>query len=89
MQVFLCQMRGIIFPNGVPIEISQASDDSVTPAHTQQPSHAAPKESDNVSTDAEGDLSSEANAINSQAKNSRTPEAGENLLNPKPTDTGT
>ena len=74
------EAREMIFPNGVPVEIIKAGEDNVTIVPMKQPPHAAPKESGNVSTEAEGDLSSEADAINSQAQNSRTPESGENLL---------
>ena len=71
--------REMIFPQGVPVEmISSADEGSEMPVQTQPVS--PPAESDTVSTTAEGGLKSEAQEIESQARQSRTPESGENLL---------
>lgn len=71
------EAREMIFPNGVPVTMIKDSVASKT--DTQQPPvHSS--EDDTVSTSAEGDLSSEAKEIENQAKKSRTPESGENLL---------
>jgi len=69
--------REIIFPNGVPIEMVDADK---IPSHSpsQQPERAI--EPNMVSTNAEGGLSSEADVIELQARHSRSPESGENLL---------
>lgn len=71
------EAREMIFPNGVPVTMIKDSVASKTV--TQQPP-VHPSEDDTVSTSAEGDLSSEAKEIENQAKKSRTPESGENLL---------
>lgn len=69
------EAREMIFPNGVPVTMIKESS-------TELPSQQVvlPQEDDTVSTSAEGDLSSEAKEIENQAKTSRTPESGENLL---------
>ena len=75
------EAREMIFPQGLPVEMiqSEAGTSSVT---TKAEGSTPPIESDSVSTTAEGGLSSEAEEIESQARQSRTPESGENLLNP-------
>jgi small conductance mechanosensitive channel len=71
------EAREIIFPQGVPIR--SVPETAPAPGATPQPE---PYESDTVSTTAEGGLRSEAGEIESQARHSRSPEAGENLLKP-------
>jgi len=73
------EARELIFPQGVPVEMVQVDGDLRVPA-TQTREMPHPVESASVSTSAEGDLRSEAGAIESQARHSRSPEAGENLL---------
>ena len=72
------EAREMIFPNGVPVKMIEDSLQSNT--EVQLSASANPKEEDTVSTSSEGDLSSEAKEIENQAKKSRTPELGENLL---------
>ena len=72
------EAREMIFPNGVPVKMIQDSAEASTDIPLQSAVH--PREDDRVSTSAEGDLSSEAKEIEIQAKKSRTPELGENLL---------
>ncbi len=75
------EAREMIFPNGVPVRI--ISDDKVAsqgkPSDTKN-IQLQPIEDNTVSTQAEGGLRSEAGDIESQARQSRTPESGENLL---------
>jgi len=75
------EAREMIFPNGVPVRMVNDAVEQPTdkPAPLPKPV-PAPVESDTVSTSAEGNLSSEAEVIESQARQSRTPELGENLL---------
>lgn len=81
------EAREMIFPNGVPVEIIKPDEvgggQLAPPLDFRKP--AQPAESSMVSTSAEGGLSSESAEIATQARQSRTPEAGENLLNSDPT----
>ncbi|GAB4520390.1 MAG: mechanosensitive ion channel family protein [Anaerolineae bacterium] len=72
--------REVIFPQGVPIVTAEGGANQPAPAPAPARRQAAPMETDMVSTDAEGGLSSEANEIEIQAQQSRTPEPGGNLL---------
>ncbi len=79
------EAREMIFPQGVPVHMIETDNTkNDTPGKPQKPSSAPPIESDDVSTRAEGGLRSEAEEIESQAKQSRTPESGENLLKSDP-----
>lgn len=72
------EAREVVFPGGVPVQmLSDAQPRKVEQQHrTPQPhDDAEPVHS------AEGNLASEAAEIRQQAKNSRVPESGENLLN--------
>lgn len=77
------EAREMIFPQGVPIRRVEGDTGVPTTIAPSEPS-SQPAESDNVSTSAEGGLSSEAEAIESQARQSRSPELGENLLKSDP-----
>ena len=74
------EAREMVFPDGVPVHM--VSDDQRLDTPTQEQPHSTPlpEESDTVSTSAEGGLSSEAQEIELQARQSRTPESDENLL---------
>ncbi len=69
------EAREIIFPQGIPFAMPNVDADHHTPTHQQYP-----PESVSVSTNAEGGLRSEAEEIETQAQQSRTPQSGENLL---------
>ncbi|MGB1289076.1 MAG: mechanosensitive ion channel domain-containing protein, partial [Aggregatilineales bacterium] len=69
------EAREMIFPQGVPVQMLDSGRD-VSAVEKSQLSD----EDDTVSTQAEGGLKSEADEIESQARQSRTPESGENLL---------
>lgn len=79
------EAREMIFPQGVPVHIIEG-EAATTQQPTQLPRIPAqpPVEDDTVSTSAEGGLRSEAQEIEQQAKKSRSPETGENLLAPEP-----
>jgi small-conductance mechanosensitive channel len=68
------EAREIIFPQGVPVQTIYPDGERPITAPV------AAREADSVSTSAEGDLRSEASEIVSQARHSRPPESGENLL---------
>lgn len=71
------EAREVVFPHGVPIRtLSEEQVAMVDQTRRQQRADddASPAHS------AEGDLSSEADEIEQQARQSRTPEAGQNLL---------
>jgi hypothetical protein len=70
--------REMIFPQGVPVTMVEAGT-TIRPIK-QEADEELPLEADTVSTSAEGGLHSEAGEIEHQARQSRTPEAGENLL---------
>ncbi|MCA9078003.1 MAG: mechanosensitive ion channel [Planctomycetaceae bacterium] len=82
------EAREVIFPKDVPVRM--LSDDTASgnghPRSTTNPQeHVSRKaETDEVSTPAEGGLSSEADEIREQASNSRTPDEGTNLLEVTP-----
>jgi small conductance mechanosensitive channel len=69
------EAREMIFPQGVPVEMVNSDYRATVPERLPHP-----VEDDTVSTEAEGGLRSEAEEIETQARQSRTPEPGENLL---------
>jgi small conductance mechanosensitive channel len=69
------EAREVLFPEGVTVRLIESED--AYPA----PEGEIPQETDTFSTEAEGGLRSEASEIETQARHSRTPESGENLLN--------
>jgi small conductance mechanosensitive channel len=77
------EARELIFPEGVPvrmIEPERPEKGRTRPVHTKVPQ--ALGESAMISTDGEGGLRSDAGEIQEQARQSRTPEEGQNLLKP-------
>jgi small conductance mechanosensitive channel len=68
------ESRELIFPNGVTVRLVEPEDADIMAEDKAQP------EPETVSTGAEGGLRSEAGEIERQARHSRTPEEGENLL---------
>jgi small conductance mechanosensitive channel len=77
------ETRELILPDRIPVELLQsdgARRESVPP-HRHVMSQAA-EEPEMVSTDAEAGLHSDAEEIQEQARRSRVPEEGENLLQP-------
>lgn len=73
------EAREIIFPDGVAVRLIAPEGVSQEPAVPQ-----AFEPPETAATDAEGGLRSEAGEIQQQARHSRTPEAGQNLLKPPP-----
>jgi small-conductance mechanosensitive channel len=70
--------RELVFPQGVPVHMVEAGAHAPTaPAETPR---AAVAETDETATAAEGGLFSEAGKLREQARKSRTPERGEDLL---------
>ncbi|MCA9025297.1 MAG: mechanosensitive ion channel [Planctomycetaceae bacterium] len=78
------EAREVIFPNDVPVRMlsdDTASGIGLPRSTTGPPEHVSRKaETDEVSTPAEGGLASEADEIREQARQSRTPDEGSNLL---------
>jgi small conductance mechanosensitive channel len=68
------ESRELIFPQGVSVRLIEPEGALPAPEDETTP------ESESFSTEAEGDLRSEAGEIETQARQSRTPESGENLL---------
>jgi small conductance mechanosensitive channel len=68
------EAREVLFPEGVSVRMIEPKDAQ------PPPKSKLPEESDTISTEAEGGLRSEASEIETQARHSRTPESGENLL---------
>ena len=73
------EAREIVFPDGVPVRMSSERDDITETVVIAQPQPPSGEESASAN-EAEGDLLSEANEIEQQAKQSRSPESGQNLL---------
>lgn len=78
------ESREMLFPEGIQVRMIEEDGQEVVPRLRTKPQAA--EESDSVSTDAEDGLSSDAVEIEDQARRSRTPEEGENLLNPSSSD---
>lgn len=66
------EARERIFPQGLPVQIVEKAKEKVLAHH---------KESGSTATEAESELSSEAQDIKEQAEQARLPEEGKNLLN--------
>lgn len=76
------ESREVIFPKGVPVQMleeSHAAQRSASSLGSEQPSIASAEDRE-TATAAEDDLSSESTSIEEQARNSRSPESGVNLL---------
>lgn len=77
------EQRELIISQDVPLRLRQADGPQQEDAEAGQPAARRPvEESAEVSTGAEGGLRSEAQEIEKQARQSRSPEEGENLLEP-------
>ena len=74
------EAREILFPEGIQVRMLAAQEGEV--AAEPGARLPAPEESASVATHAEGGLHSDAGEIEEQARHSRPPEEGENLLNP-------
>ncbi len=73
------EAREVIFPRGVPlVQAPRPAPDGEAPPPLPPP--ASPAVAEPVTTDTEGNLSSEEQQIQEQAQQSRSPEGGENLL---------
>jgi small-conductance mechanosensitive channel len=77
------ETRELILPDRIPVELfrSDGAWQETVPPH-RHPAAPAGDEPDTVSMDAEGGLRSEAQEIQEQARRSRMPEEGEDLLQP-------
>jgi hypothetical protein len=77
----------MIFPEGVSVRLLEPTEEKKPVAAAREPPMPQPSvEPASVSTDAEAGLRSEAGEIEKQARQSRKPEEGENLLKPQGTD---
>jgi small conductance mechanosensitive channel len=84
------EAREMIFPQGVSVRLLKPDGIEETGAAVPKPAMPQPsEESGSVSTEAEAGLRSEAEEIQEQARQSRQPEEGENLLKPPDPDEGT
>jgi len=71
------EAREILFPEGVPVRMLE----SVPPEGPQErPLEPSPPTPETVTTEAEGDLSSEDGQLREQARKGRSPDEGESLL---------
>jgi len=71
------EAREVVFPSGVPVRMVEGG--AVQPDRTDRETGIA-EEDEAAAHSAEGDLSSEADEIEQQARQSRAPEAGQDLL---------
>jgi small-conductance mechanosensitive channel len=74
------EMREVVFPEGIPIQGLERGRLTPEPGAARRAIPPPAEEPDTVSTDAEAGLVSEAGEIEEQARQSRAPEEGENLL---------
>jgi small conductance mechanosensitive channel len=74
------EAREVVFPAGVPVRMISEQDRAIESLASSQEKKPVPEEEDASVNEAEGDLSSEANEIEQQARQSRSPEAGQNLF---------
>jgi len=75
------EAREVIFPQGVPVQMTSMDPEAPPPEPAHAPAHrAVSDEGASVANPAEGELTSEASAIKRQAHESRSPEGGANLL---------
>ena len=84
--VMPAEAREMLFPEGIQVRMIEVEEDGREAAARSGAKPQAAGESASVSTDAEGDLRSDAGEIEEQARRSRTPEEGENLLDPSSSD---
>ena len=84
--VMPAEAREMLFPEGIQVRMIEVEEDGREAAARPGAKPQAAGESASVSTDAEGDLRSDAGEIEEQARRSRTPEEGENLLDPSSSD---
>ncbi|MEO5902528.1 MAG: mechanosensitive ion channel family protein [Gemmatimonadaceae bacterium] len=75
------EARELIFPNGVPVTIREA-DNAQQDERKETDRPPTDLEAEDVATDAEAGLRSEAAEIEEQARTSRSPEQGDDLLSP-------
>jgi small-conductance mechanosensitive channel len=68
------EVRELVFADELPVQLLKAEGEE------RRPAPQAAEEPATISTDAEGGLRSEAEEIEEQARRSRTPEEGDNLL---------
>jgi hypothetical protein len=73
------ESREVVFPDGVPVHTLPGPVEAAREG-TETSLPPAPLEPEPVSTAAEGDLGSEAERLQDQARRARLPEAGKNLL---------
>lgn len=74
------EAREVVFPAGVPVRMISEQDRVTKPQDAMLPKKPVLQEDEASANEAEGGLSSEANEIEQQAKQSRSPESGQNLL---------
>jgi small conductance mechanosensitive channel len=72
------EVRELVVPDRIPVELYRPEEVQRQPSPARRPAD----EPDTVSTDAEAGLHSEAEDIEEQARRSRVPEEGEDLLSP-------
>jgi small-conductance mechanosensitive channel len=78
------EAREVIFPRGVPVTMVSADENQSGEAMRRRiPDTTVQTAEEQVSSHAEGGLASEADSIEAQARNSRRPDPGENLLKPE------
>ena len=77
------EAREIIFPSGVPVQITKSSAVATEAPPVRKKPHSG-SDNQQVSTEAEGGLESEELQMRDQARMSRTPEQGEDLLQGQP-----
>jgi len=75
------EAREVIFPQGVPVQLArEAPERAPAPPLAQRPLPAVQRDAEREASPAEGDLASEVGEIEKQARASRAPERGGDIL---------
>lgn len=77
------EAREIVFPNGVPVKITERDIPNHQRSDPKKSADFKPVEESKIATDAEGDLKNSDDDIRDQARKSRVPEEGKDLLKPQ------
>jgi hypothetical protein len=74
------EAREVVFPAGVPVNLQQEARAAVDPAASAEKKSITNQADSDTAHQAEGDLLSDDEALERQARESRLPEGGSNLL---------
>lgn len=76
------EAREMVFPDGVPVQLKEVDASDISTGKHKKTAGAEPSEDSKLTTKAEGQLQNSDEEIREQARRSRSPEEGEDLLRP-------